>query len=58
MDQKDEAHEDLETIQRGIEEAAKKITYTTKFDRQKEVKKAPTEVTARGGAAGRSSRPI
>ena len=54
MDQKDEAQdEDLETIQRGIEEeAAKKIAHTRKFDRQKEVKKAPTEVTAREGGSG------
>ena len=44
MDRKGGAQkEGLETIQRQIEEAAKKVAHTTKSDRQKEAKKTPTE---------------
>ena len=36
MDQKgDITHEDLKTVQRGMEEAAKKVAHTTQSDRQK-----------------------
>ena len=55
MDQKGDVQpEDLKTIQRGIEEAAEKITHTTP-DRQEEVRNAPEEVTVREGAAARCS---
>ena len=55
MDQKGEAQpEDLGTIQRGIEEAAEKITHTAP-DRQEEVRNAPEEVAVREGAAARCS---
>ena len=37
--------EDLQTIQKTIEEAAKKVAHTTKAERQREVKKTSREVT-------------
>ena len=59
MDQKGEGQrEGLETIQRPIEEAAKKVAHTTKSYRLKENKKTPTDITVREGAAARSARPI
>ena len=58
VDQKGDVQpEDLGTIQRGIEEAAEKITHTAP-DRQEEVRNAPEEVTVREGAAARCSGPI
>ena len=51
-------NEHLEMIQRSIEEAAKKVAHNTKANRQKEVRRTPEEVTVKGGAAARSTRPI
>ena len=59
MDQTDGVQNvELDMIQRSIEDAANQIAHSTQSDRQKEVKKTPTEVTVREGAAARSSRPI
>ena len=57
MTKQEEAQkEDLEMAQRSVEEAAKKVAHTTKSDRLKEVKRTE-EVTAKEGAAARSTRP-
>ena len=48
MDEREDAQkEDTDTIQRGIEYAAKKIAHTTQSDRQKEVRKTPEDVDVR-----------
>ena len=58
VDQKGDVQpEDLATIQRGVEEAAEKITHTTS-ERREEVRNAPEEVTVREGATARCSGPI
>ena len=55
MDKRGEAHKGgLETIQRHIEEAAKKVAHTTKSERAR----TPEEDTMRERAAARSTRLI
>ena len=54
----DEKEGELETIQRSIEEAAKKIAHTTRAERQKEVMRTPKPVTLKQEAAARCTRPI
>ena len=56
---KDEVqHDDLDTIQRGIEDAAKKIKHKSQSDSQKDVRKTPEQVAVREGAATRSFSPV
>ena len=54
----DEKEGELDTIQRSIEEAAKKIAHTTRAERQKEVTRTPKLVTLKEEAAARCKRPI
>ena len=60
MTKKGEAQEeeDLETIQRSIEEAVKKVAHTTESARQLKVRRTPEDVMVKEGAAARSTRPI
>ena len=48
--------EDLETIQKSIEEAAKKVAHTTKSDREKEVRRTLDVVRIRGEVAAKCTK--
>ena len=50
--------ENLETIRKSIEDAAKEIVHTTKLERDTDAKRMPSKVVVREEAAARSSRPV
>ena len=51
--EEEEQKEDLETMQKNIEEAAKRVAQTTKSERDKETRRAPEKVRIRDGASGK-----
>ena len=57
MTKKTDQQEELETT-KSIEEAAKEVAHTTKFDTDKEVRQTPEEVKIREGTAARCTKVI